>query len=126
MKITENFYLNEFNCKDGTIVPSVYMDNVCKLAEQLEVIRDVVKAPIRINSSYRHPSYNANIGGSSRSQHLTASAVDITIDGMNADEVYILLNQMAIDGHIHNGGLGRYNTFTHYDIRTNPTRWDNR
>lgn len=125
MKISDNFYLSEFNCKDGTVVPSVYMDNVCKLAEQLEIVRDVVREPIRINSSYRHTEYNKRIGGSTRSQHLTASAVDITIDNMNADEVYRLLNQMAIDGLIHNGGLGKYNSFTHYDIRTNPARWDN-
>ena len=124
MKITDNFYLNEFNCKDGTVVPSVYMDNVCKLAEQLEVIRDVVRAPIRINSSYRHTEYNRAVGGSSRSQHLTASAVDIVIDGMSAHEVYILLNQMAIDCKIHNGGIGKYNSFTHYDIRDNEARWN--
>jgi len=126
MKLTENFSLEEFSCKDGTEVPSQYMDNLIELAENLEVIRDVVRSPIRINSSYRHPSYNANVGGSSRSQHLTASAADITIDGMTPDEVYSLINQMAIDGHIKNGGLGRYHTFTHYDIRNNPVRWDNR
>ena len=125
MKITDNFYLNEFNCKDGTVVPSVYMGNVCKLAEQLEVIRDIVRAPIRINSSYRHTEYNRAIGGSSKSQHLTASAADITIDGMTAQEVWRLLYQLMEDGHIHNGGLGKYNTFTHIDIRTNPARWDN-
>jgi len=29
-------------------------------------------------------------------------------------------------GLIQNGGLGRYGTFTHYDIRATAARWDKR
>ena len=125
MKLTKNFWLSEFDCKDGTKVPEIYLPNVILLAEQLEVIRDVLREPIYINSAYRHYDYNKAIGGSSRSQHLTASATDIRVKNTNASEVYRLLNQLMIDGTIHNGGLGKYNSFTHLDIRKNPARWDN-
>jgi hypothetical protein len=41
-KLTENFSLSEFRCKDGTDVPDEYMDNVRELAENLQALREHV------------------------------------------------------------------------------------
>ena len=124
MRLTKNFYLNEFDCKDGNQVPTSLIPNVQLLAEQLQIVRDVVREPIYINSAYRHTEYNKAVGGSQFSQHLLAKAADITIGSMTPDEVWRLLNNMMLEGHIINGGLGKYNSFNHYDVREYPARWD--
>ena len=124
MRLTKNFYLNEFDCKDGNQVPTSLIPNVQLLAEQLQIVRDVVREPIYINSAYRHTEYNKAVGGSKFSQHLLAKAADITIASMTPNEVWLLLNNMILEGHIINGGLGKYNSFNHYDVRENPARWD--
>ena len=38
MKLTENFALSEFRCKDGTDVPPELVDNVTLLARNLQVL----------------------------------------------------------------------------------------
>ena len=50
-----------------------------------------------------------------KSQHLTASAADIRIS-VTPSIVQDAIEQLQKDGKIKKGGLGRYATFTHYDI----------
>ena len=123
MKLTKNFSKHEFDCKDGSEMPSEVLENVKELAENLQIIRDLVCQPISINSAYRNPIYNKQIGGASRSLHLVGKASDITIQGMTPKEVHTLLSELMEDGTISQGGLGLYNTFVHYDIRKTRARW---
>ena len=83
MRLTKNFSLSEFDCNDGTEMPSELLTNVLELAENLQVLRDFVGVPIKINSAYRSLSHNSKIGGSKSSQHLFAKAADIVIEGEN-------------------------------------------
>ena len=53
MKLTKNFSKSEFECKCGCVMPDNVLENVKKLAEQLQIIRDYVQEPIIINSAYR-------------------------------------------------------------------------
>ena len=123
MKLAENFSLWEFRCKDGTDVPDEYMENVQKLADNLQVLRDVVGKPIRVISGYRSPKYNRRIGGARKSQHMTAKAADIKISGRTPAEVKELIVSLIKEGKMHKGGIGLYKTFTHYDIRGRNARW---
>lgn len=123
-KLTENFDLREFKCKDGTEVPAKYVCNAKKVAENLQVLRDYLKKPIVINSAYRTPQYNRSIGGATKSQHLTASAADIRVAGMTSKQVHDAILTLISLKKMHNGGVGLYNTFVHYDVRNLPTRWD--
>ena len=41
-KLTENFNLSEFECKCGCVMPEFVKKNVIELAENLQVLRDVV------------------------------------------------------------------------------------
>ncbi len=118
MKLSKNFYLSEFACndKDGTPVPVEYRDNAAHLASQLQIIRDFFNAKITINSGYRTLAYNTSIGGAKNSQHLTASAADIVVEGHSASEVHFAIEGLIRVGVLRNGGLGRYRTFCHYDI----------
>ena len=123
MKLTENFSLSEFRCKDGTDVPEDLMDHVKELAENLQVLRDVIQKPIIIISGYRSPKYNRKIGGARRSQHMSAKAADIIVKGMTPDEVKAEIVKLIKEGKMKSGGIGLYTTFTHYDVRGRNARW---
>lgn len=100
-------------------------NNVFKLAEQLQILRDKVKKPIKINSAFRCANYNDNvINGAKHSQHKLGKAADIVISGMTPNEVYKLVCEMVQCDELNFGGIGKYNTFTHLDIRDKKSRWD--
>lgn len=124
MKLTSNFSKKEFDSNDGAAMPPDVLDNIKRLAHQLQVLRDTVKAPIQINSGYRSPSHNKKIGGVPDSQHVKGKAADIVIKGMSSKQVATVIERLIADGKMMQGGLGLYNTFTHYDIRGTRARWD--
>mgnify|MGYP001265146900 CR=1 FL=1 len=122
-KITKNFSLHEFKCKDGSSVPDELMDNVTLLCENLQVLRDHLGKPIRIISGYRSPKYNRRIGGARRSQHMLAKAGDLKVAGMSPAEVKAEIEKLIKEGKMMKGGVGLYRTFTHYDVRGRNARW---
>jgi len=122
-KLTENFSLQEFMCNDGSDVPNEYLPNVIVLANNLQVLRDFIKKPITINSAYRSPKYNAKVGGAKNSQHLVAKAADLRVEGLTPKELANAIESLIKAGKMHQGGIGIYPTFTHYDIRGTKARW---
>jgi len=124
MQLTKNFSKSEFECRCGCDMPKDVLNNVQKLANQLQIIRNKVNVPITINSAYRCPKHNSIIGGAKSSQHLQGKASDIVIEGYSNDDVADLIEELIASGDILQGGLGRYNSFTHYDIRKTKARWD--
>ena len=126
MKLTENFSLSEFECKCGCKMPNDVFENIKLLAIQLQEIRDCFNARIMINSAYRCAKHNSSIGSNNSSQHILGKAADIVIGGNSPDEVADRIESMIEDKELALGGLGRYNTFTHIDIRSKRSRWDNR
>ncbi len=141
-----NFNYLEFRCKDKerTLVPEELYPNVAKLAQQLQVLRDYLnrgtKDPrgskcsgkgklnscISITSGYRTKEYNSSsaVGGAKNSQHLYGKAADIKVEGMDPLDLYGIILSLIKAGKMHNGGLGLYNTFVHYDVRDDKARWD--
>ena len=121
-----NFSPNEFHCKckfkhcDGR---SLQPDRVRHLAWTLQAIRNEIGFPIRINSAYRCPGHNRDVGGAPQSLHLQSYAADLDVMGVEPKDVADAIEGMMKAGKIPNGGLGRYKTFTHYDIRPTPARW---
>lgn len=123
MNLTKNFKLSEFACNDGTPVPVELWPNVRELADNLQVLRDYLNTPIRINSAYRTPHHNKRVKGSPNSQHLYAKAADIVVVGFTPDDVAETIEELIQQGKMAQGGLGIYRTFTHYDIRGKKARW---
>ena len=124
MQITPNFSRSEFDCKDGTKVPPEYMENLERLCKNLEVLREYVKKPVKISGSgYRTREHNENVGGVSRSLHLTAKAADISVEGCSGKALYNIIEQLIKSGRMEQGGLGMYDGWVHYDIRGNRARW---
>jgi len=124
--MTKNFKLEEFNCSCGCDMPQNVFSNVVKLAGQLQILRDYIDRPIKINSGYRCPEYNATIPNSSKySQHQYGKAADIVVNGLKPTEVYAIIEDLIDMGAMLQGGLGLYekNGFVHYDIRKKKARW---
>lgn len=129
MRLTNNFTLSEFNCKDGSKVPEKYMGNLQELADNLQVLRNFIEKPIMINSGYRSPNYNdvvlpsRGIKTAKNSFHKKAMASDIKVKGMTPKEVKEAIEFLILGGKMKQGGLKAYNTFVHYDVRGYKARW---
>tara|TARA_B100000073_G_scaffold342894_1_gene346752 strand:- start:7027 stop:7413 length:387 start_codon:yes stop_codon:yes gene_type:complete len=123
MKLEKNFSLYEFKCRDGTDVPEDLMENVSRLAKNLQILRDHIQKPITIISGYRSLEYNTKIKGAKRSQHMVAKAADIIVPGMTSLEVRDIILELIREGKMEKGGVGIYPTFVHYDVRGYNARW---
>lgn len=124
MKLTANFNLSEFKCKDGTDVPAELLPNIQKLANELQKLRDLLDEPIYINSGYRTPSYNKKIGGARNSFHVQAKAADIVVKSMSAKELHSKIEYFISQGVLNFKGIGLYSTFVHVDVRDKKARWN--
>lgn len=115
-KLSKDFRVREFRCKNGADV--IFVDTA--LVELLQKIRDHFGAPITINSAYRTPEYNKKVGGSTYSQHQYGKAADIVVKGVKPAEVAAYAEQLMPSY----GGVGRYATFVHVDVRDEKSRWN--
>ena len=122
-KLTKNFSLDEFKCKDGSDIPNNALSNIIELAKNLQVLRDAVGKTITITSGYRSQKHNAKIGGAKNSQHVKGTASDIKVKGMTAKEVALVIEGLIASGKMKEGGIGIYPTWVHYDIRGVKKRW---
>lgn len=114
-KITENFKVREFACSDGS--DPIFISHT--LVEVLQKIRDHFGAPVTINSAYRTPGKNKAVGGAAYSQHLYGTAADISVKGVKPSDVATYAESLLSQY----GGVGRYATFTHVDVRATKSRW---
>jgi uncharacterized protein YcbK (DUF882 family) len=122
--MTRNFTLEDDLNRPGFELSDEVKPNLFELATNLEVLRAHFNQPIIVNSAYRSPKHNALVGGSKNSQHLLGKAADIAIVGIHSSEVADAIEFLIEMGLMKEGGVGRYNTFTHYDIRGTKARWD--
>ena len=117
MVLTKNFNSSEFACKDGTTVPSALLSNLKVLAENLQVLRDELGAPLTIRSGYRSISHNRKIGGAKNSYHLRAMAADFVCPGFSTSHIFTKILELIKCGKMKAGGLHCYETWVHYDTR---------
>ena len=119
-QISANFKRSEFACKCGCGFDTVDV----ALIEIVQAVRDRFGVPFDINSGCRCPTHNRAVGGASNSQHLFGRAADI--DSSRSD---VSPDRVAdyVEENFPHMSVGRYNTFTHVDSRTNgPAFWDKR
>jgi len=123
MQLTPSFNLIEFACHDGQNVPTELIPNVQELANQLQVIRDYIGEPLRINSGYRSPSHNKSVGGKKNSYHLKAMAADLTTKNKTPKQLAAIIEKLIAEKKIKQGGIGIYKGFVHYNCRNSKARW---
>lgn len=116
-KLSTNFAVREFACKDGSDAVLV----APRLVMVLQSLRSHFCAAVTINSGYRTPQYNAKVGGVTDSQHCYGTAADIVVRGKTPAQVAAYARQLMPDW----GGVGIYTKegFTHIDVRESKADW---
>jgi len=112
-QLSDHFRLEEFACRDGSDMVLVHLSVILLLEE----IRAHFHSPLFINSGYRTPEYNRQIGGSKNSRHCLGMAADIRVYRVMPPEVG------AYAETLNPGGLGRYGGFIHVDVFGENRRW---
>lgn len=124
-RISKNFFLDEFLCKCANnciysmpeIAPDVLLSQV--FLDKLQMIRDDIGKPFRINSGARCIHYNEEIGGAKLSAHLVTAlkpceAADISTVGWSGAARYKFLRSALK----HNmWGFGIAKNFIHIDSK---------
>ncbi|MBK8191075.1 MAG: DUF882 domain-containing protein [Vampirovibrionales bacterium] len=116
IQLTPDFNLAEFLRPQDPVPAPYVLDNLYRLANRLQLLRDLLGRPIRINSGYRTIAHNQEVGGVQNSQHLSGTAVDIVVPGLMPRDLQLILMNWS-------GGMGQYKTYTHLDIRPYRARW---
>jgi hypothetical protein len=129
-KVSPNFTVGEFTQRGAPYTPypaQWIASRLQPLTQVLETIRAAAGGrSIKITSGYRSEAYNTKIYQAkgktpTKSQHIQGRAADIQIEGMRASDVHALILKLYREGKIAIGGLGKYPTFTHVDIRPTAT-----
>ena len=116
LKLTNNFYEDEFTCKCGCGEKSVDKELLIKL----QLARDEYGIPMQVTSGLRCENWNTKMGGSDNSAHLSGKAVDIGVNssGLRYDLVCIMLKFFK--------RIGIAKTFIHVDVdhmKSSPVIW---
>lgn len=121
MKISECFDLREFTRSDTATRKSIANDpglQEIKAIENLVVnllqpLRDLYGKPLRINSGYRSPELNKQVGGVVASQHVKGEAADVACE--SPDKLIECLRCSGLDF----DQCIRYSTFVHLSLKLN-------
>lgn len=119
--LSKNFSRWEFACKGKNCCGnSAPVDPL--LVNALQQLRDKIGRPIDISCGFRCKVHNAEVPGSaSDSQHTLAKAADISVEDMLPSELFAAAEEIPA---LKNGGMHKYETFIHVDVRSNgPARW---
>jgi len=97
-----------------------YMAEALKVADRLAV---EMRSPLTsIVSAYRSPEYNARCPGASRgSYHQRNMALDLRYKA-SSRTVHTAARKLRAQG-LFTGGIGRYGSFTHIDVRGTNVDW---
>ena len=121
-RLSANFTVREFRCRDGS--DPVFVDT--RLVQVLQSIRDHFGKPVIITSAYRTAAHNKAVGGAKYSQHCYGRAADIRVPGVPVETLAAYAETLLPD----TGGIGRYPVrsgrptgWVHVDTRPAKSRW---
>ena len=146
--VTAYFSRSEFACNDGCGFDAVDVELTNNLEELAAgFLKENTKAKqvlIHINSGNRCRDHDRSIKikqaqrkgkkyveRKSTSQHLKGLAADFWMEFLYENGVRSRISDNRIAEvlemrYVGKHGIGRYDNRTHYDVRRNPARWDNR
>lgn len=91
--------------------------NLARLADFLEQVREIVAAPIHINSGFRSAQVNHAVGGQPTSQHLIGCAADIRVPPYKPDEV---MQKVIVSGLGYDQLIREFDRWVHISIPNQP------
>jgi putative chitinase len=121
-RICKYFTVNDVTKGDPRRIPrdANVINNILRLAKELDEVREAWGGPIGVTSWYRPPAVNRAVGGVSNSQHINGSAADIYPVGKD-----IYQFQKWLDGKWDKAlGYGAKKGFCHLDLRPGRIRWN--
>ncbi|MGV2830572.1 D-Ala-D-Ala carboxypeptidase family metallohydrolase [Myxosarcina sp. GI1(2024)] len=95
------------------------VDNILRQASRLSAFREYFGAPLIVTSWYRPPAVNRQVGGSTRSMHLTGLATDVIARGVSGHQIANKAREFGWVGGI--AASARHN-FCHLDLGR-PRTW---
>lgn len=110
-----NFTPQELACKCGGRHCRGEYFHTPELLDALQALREAMGRPLVVTSGRRCHGHNRAVGGASRSQHMLAIAVDVSLMGHDPCE----LARQAVKAGFKGIGFGR--SFLHLDMRTGFT-----
>lgn len=114
-KLSENFTVDELDARDG----ASYARLSPELLAGLQRLRDRLGEPLIINSGYRHPKLNKEVGGVSGSRHQAGQAADIRTESKST----LQLARLALEEIGCDIGIGLGKNSIHVDVRGASTSW---
>lgn len=120
-KLSAHFDTDEpgVQCKCGCGFGSRKYDTAPELWRVLEQIREYFGRPIYFTSVARCAKHNRAAGGARSSQHLLGNAADFSIPGVSPLKIADFCDRTWPTKY----GVGRYQGFTHIDVRRHKSRW---
>jgi uncharacterized protein YcbK (DUF882 family) len=99
---------------DNSVSCDNHLSNLATLWNTLNFIRKELGKPIFVNSAYRTPSVNKQVGGAKRSLHMQGRAADIRCTPEHMERLWQIIEQYNAEY-----GLSekiKYSTFYHIAI----------
>ncbi len=111
---------DQYSSSWGTKVASSKVNTICLAPTLRLAIMDIeghFGRKVVMNSGYRTPAYNSEVGGAEASYHKKCMAADFFVPGVPKSELIAYARQMSLVG-----GLGCYpgRDFIHIDVRSRP------
>lgn len=85
----------------------------------LQALRDDLGEPLVLNSGYRSPEYNREVGGVSKSQHLEAKAFDVSVVDLDPHRLEAAAKRAGFKAF----GYYQHHNFLHIDTRDRAAKW---
>lgn len=115
-KLTHNFKVKEFACKDGCDVIVISYNAV----NNLQILRHGLGIPLTLLSAFRTIEHNTSIKGAEESRHMFGDGFDIKVPfKFTPDEFGIEILKL----YGHDIGFHVYNGWVHVDFRGYKARW---
>lgn len=115
VKISDNFNSTEFDCHGNGCCCDTIID--LEMVNILQKIRNHFGKAVTVNSGYRCKTHNNEVGGASKSKHLSGMAADIVVSGVEPIEVAKYAESIGVKG------IGLYSWGCHIDSRAKKSFW---
>ena len=117
--LSKHFSRSEFSCGCGCGFDVVDAELISVLEDLREALQSTITIKETNGSGCRCRAHNKAVGGGSSSQHLLGKAADINVTGVSPTRV----QEYLLDKYPNDYGIGKYNSFTHIDVRGYKARW---